>query len=242
MALHDLEVALAVLTRLPSRLAGAPGPREIEAAVHWFPLAGVLVGGLAAAAYLLAGLVGLPGLSALLVALAVQLLATGALHELGTARTVEELVAARHPGGGREPSGRHTATLVLILLLLGRIAALTGFWSPSSFAAALIGAGAASRALLPAVLLARGGVGTLRPERGRVGLGLALAAAVALTLLPPLLALQAMLWAVLAAAATTVWLVHRLGVCDGDGLGAVQQAAELAFLLALAAEGWPQEG
>lgn len=238
MPLHDLEVALAILTRLPSRLAAPPGPREVAAAVHWFPLAGALVGSLAGASYLLAGMVGLPGLSALLAALAVQLLATGAVHEIGTGRTVEAIAAAA-PDGDRPRSGPHAATLVLVLLILGRIAALTGFWSPASFTAALVAAGAASRAALPAVLLARSAASRLRPEPTRVALGLALAVAIALTLLPPWLALQALLWAALAAAAAAVWLIRRLGGCDGHGLGMVQQAAELAFLSALASEGWP---
>jgi adenosylcobinamide-GDP ribazoletransferase len=242
LSLHDLEVALAILTRLPSRLATAPGPREVEAAVHWFPLAGALVGALAGAAYLLAGTVGLPGLSALLLALAVQLLATGGLHEIGTARTVEAVAGAAGPAGEAAPTARHAATLVLCLLLLARVAALTSFWSPASLTAALVSAGAVSRAALAAVLLARSASRTLRPEPTRVGLGLGLACAIALALLPPFLAFQASLWSALAAAAVALWLVRELGSCDGNGLGTVQQAAELAFLLALAAEGWPREG
>ena len=240
LALHDLEVALAILTRLPSRLSSPPGPREFEASVPWFPLAGALVGGIAALVYLLAGLLGLPGLSALLAALAAQLLATGALHELGLARTVAAIgETAESAGGGRLERGILLAAIALVLLLLARVAALTSFWSPPSFAAALIAASAVSRAVLPIVLLATPGTTRLRPERSRVALGLGLAAAIALVLLPPLLAVQAILWAALAAAVTTVYLVRRLGGCDGDGLGAVQQAAELAFLGALAAEGWP---
>lgn len=241
MALHDLEVALAILTRLPSRLASPPGPRELEASVQWFPLAGAIVAALAALVYLLAGLIGLPGLSALLAALATQLLATGALHELGVARTIAALGEAPATGGdARERRGPYLAAIVLVLLLLARVAALTSFWSPVSFAAALIAASAVSRAVLPVVLIAGPAATTLRPERSRVALGAGLAAAIALVLLPPLLAAQAILWAGLAAAVTVVYLVRRLGGCDGDGLGAVQQAAELAFLLALAAEGWPR--
>lgn len=240
LALHDLEVALAILTRLPSRLSRPPGPRELEASVQWFPFAGALVGGIAALAYLVAGLLGLPGLSGLLAALATQLLVTGALHELGSARTVALIAdTSEPPGGGRPERGTLLAVVALVLLLLARVAALTSFWSPTSFAAALIGASAVSRAALPIVLLATPATTRLRPERSRVALGLGLAAAIALALLPPFLAVQAILWAGLAAAVTTVYLVRRLGGCDGDGLGAVQQAAELAFLTALAAEGWP---
>lgn len=240
MALHDLEVALAILTRLPSRLSSPPGPRELEASVPWFPLAGAVVGAIAAAVYLLAGLVGLPGLSALLTALAAQLLATGALHEVGLARTVAAIGENGASAGDRRAErGTYLAAILLVLTLLARVAALTSFWSPTSFAAAMIAASAVSRAALPVVLIASPATTTLRPERSRVALGLGLAGAVAVVVLPPLLAAQAILWAALAAAATTVYLARRLGGCDGDGLGAVQQAAELAFLTALAAEGWP---
>ena len=240
MALRDLEVALAVLTRLPSRLGAPPGPRELAAAVLWFPLAGALVGAIAGAAYFLAGSVGLPGLSALLVALAVQLLLTGALHEIGTAHTVEAVCEAG--GGPAAASRRHAATLALGLLLLTRVAALTSFWSPAAFAAALIAASAVSRAALPALLWAERHAQRVRPEPGRVALACGLALAIGLALLPPFLALQAALWAGLAGAATGLWLSRRLGGCDGHALGAVQQVCELAFLWALAAEGWPREG
>ncbi len=239
MALRDLEIALAVLTRLPSRLAAPPGPRELEASVLWFPLAGALVGALAAAAYLVAGVLGLPGLSALLLAIAVQLLATGAQHEIGLARTVEALAEGGRGAAGSRPHYAATATLVLVLL--ARVAALTSFWSPTAFAAALVAGCAVSRAVLAAVLLADG-AGGLRPEPARVALGGGLALAVTLALLPPATAAMVLLWAGLAAAAVALWLSRRLGGCDGDGLSAVQQAAELAFLLALSAEGWPREG
>lgn len=245
--LHDLKVACAVLTRLPVGLQAAPGRSELAASVHWFPLAGAAVGGLAALAFFLAGLAGLPGLPALLLALAVQLWATGALHECGLAATFDALEVGERggaPPARLEPTGR-PGTIALVLVLLARIAALTGLWSPASFAAALVAASAASRAVLPAVMLVLPPTGAhdpLRPESTRVALGLGLACAVAVVLLPPDVAAQSLLWAGLAAAVSAGALGHRLGGWTGDTLGAVQQAAELAFLLALAAEGWPRAG
>lgn len=237
--LTDLKIACAVLTRLPVGLAGPPSRAELLQAVHWFPLAGVVVGAAAALVFFLAGLAGLPGLPALLLALATQILATGALHEVGLAATLDAL----QPGAGRDAAAGRFGTLALILALLARIAALTTFWSPASFAAALVAASAASRAALPAVMLvqppAPGGSWD-RPDPARVALGLGLACAVALALLPPAVAVQALLWNGVAAAAVAITLGRRLGGCSAHGLGAVQQVGEIAFLFSLAADGWPR--
>jgi adenosylcobinamide-GDP ribazoletransferase len=237
--LTDLRVACAVLTRLPVGLTRPPGRAELLQSVHWFPIAGVAVGAAAALAFLLAGLIGLPGLPALLLALATQILATGALHEIGLAATLDAL----RPTTGRDAAGGRLGTLALVLAVLARVAALTTFWSPASFAAALVAASAASRAALPAVMLvqpaAPNGSGG-RPDPTRVALGRGLACAVAVALLPPRVAAQALLWAGLAAATVAVALGRRLGGCSGDGLGAVQQAGEIAFLLSLSADGWPR--
>lgn len=246
--LHDLKVACAVLTRLPVGIA-QPSRAELAAAVHWFPVAGAVVGAAAALVFLLAGLAGLPGLPALLLALAAQLWATGALHETGLAATVDALEVAGgggSPAGRSEPTGR-PGTIALVLVLLARIAALTSFWSPAAFAAALVAASAASRAALPAVMLVQppGSAQAprpARPEPARVALGLGLAGALAIALLPPPVAAQALLWAALATAATATALARRLGSCTGDTLGAVQQAGEIAFLLSLSADGWPGAG
>lgn len=237
--LTDLKVACAVLTRLPVGLADPPSRSELLQAVHWFPLAGVAVGAAAALVFFLAGLAGLPGLPALLLALATQILATGALHEVGLAATLDAL----QPAAGRDAAAGRFGTLALILALLARVAALTTFWSPASFAAALVAASAASRAVLPGVMLVQppaAGGSWERPDPARVGLGLGLACAVAVALLPPAVAVQALLWTGLAAAAVAVTLGRRLGGVSGHGLGAVQQAAEIAFLLSLAADGWPR--
>ncbi|MDW8342805.1 MAG: adenosylcobinamide-GDP ribazoletransferase [Geminicoccaceae bacterium] len=240
MPLHEIEVALATLTRFPSRLRTAPRPQQIASAVPWFPLAGAAVGAAAATVYFFAGVLGTPGLSAVLFALATQVLATGALHEVGLARTIEALAAlAPSSPTERERRGLFLAVIALVLLLLARTAALTSFWSPWSFAAALVAASAFSRAVFPVALLLAPASVALRPARGRVLSGLGLGFAIALALLPPLTALEATVWAASAAAATALYLAHRAGGCDTDGASAVQQAAELAFLLALAAEGWP---
>lgn len=240
MPLYDLEVAFAALTRFPSRLRAPPRPHEIEAAMQWFPLAGAAVGLAASCLYFAASALGLPGLCALLVALTGQLLASGAQHEVGVARTIETLAETRSPSPpAREQRGVYFATLALALLVLARVAALLSFWSPWSFAAAAIAAAAFSRALIPLVLVSLPSPTSLRPERARALLGLGLALAIALVLLPPFFVLAGALWAGVASMLSALYLRRRLGGCDRDALGMVQQIGELAFLFALASAGWP---
>ena len=61
---------------------------------------------------------------------------------------------------------------------------------------------------------------------------IAIAGAVALLPLPE--ATAALLAATAASLLLATWLGRRLGGCTGDTLGAVQQTAEIAFLLAVA--------
>ncbi len=85
-ALADPVAALALLTRLPlpGRLLAAAAPRG--AAAGWaYPLAGAVVGGIAALALGLAGALGLGAGPAAGLALAAAVIVTGGLHEDGLA-------------------------------------------------------------------------------------------------------------------------------------------------------------
>ena len=133
--------------------------------------------------------------------------------------------------------------LALVLSILLRWSCLAGLAeaSPHAAAMALVAVGAASRAalLLPFALLPAARPGGLAARTGRPGgatlaAGWAVAAAVALAALGPGTA------AVLAAAALAGLgcsaLAHaKIGGQTGDILGATQQMAEIAGLLALAA-------
>lgn len=233
----DLRAALGLLTRLPVAVTTAPDPR---AAWAW-PLAGALVGALAA----LAGGFGMalgvvPGVAAALV-LAVEAAATGGLHEDGLADCADGF------WGGRDPARRleimkdsrvgSYGVLGLGLVLLARWAALTALLTVGDWGA-VIAAAAMSRApmavLMAALPNARGsglsashGVPPVEVAATGValalGLGLILAGA---SVLPMALAM--------AAATGGVALVARakIGGQTGDVLGAAQQlalAAGLAF-------------
>lgn len=237
----DIAVALALLTRLPlPALPDAAFARQARAA--WaFPVAGAVVGGLAATVAGLALALGLDPVLAAGLALAAQVLLTGAMHEDGLADTADGL------WGGQTPERRleimkdsRIGSYGVLALLLGtglRWAALTsviaalGVW-------VLPALGALSRAGLPAVMAAlpRARPGGLsdsvgQPPQGTAALAAGLGLVCALPVLGPVPAL---------AAALALWSMARLarariGGQTGDILGAGQQMAELAALIALAA-------
>lgn len=241
-----LLIALQFLTRLPIRLPirlpGMPTPRQLGRSLLWYPLVGLLLGGvLLAAAGLLSG-VAVPLAAALLLALWV--LASGGLHLDGLADTVDAWVGGygdreRTLALMKDPCCGPMAVAALVLLLLLKFAAL---W-------ALLEAGAWA-ALLLAPLLGRAGVlllllGTPYVREG--GLGSALAAHVPqragwrvllASVLACLLAGWAGLLAVVAAAALFVLvrraLLQRLGGTTGDSAGALLELLECGVLVALA--------
>ncbi len=245
--LAEVQLALMLLTRLPAGVLPGPPPGIGQAA--WaFPLAGLAVGGVGAAVLGLALWPGLPPVVAAGLALAAMVLATGGLHEDGLADCADGF------GGGRDLAARleimrdsrigSYGALALILVTglrwqaLAALAAL-GAWQA---ALALLALAALSRAVMP-VLMAF--LPPARPE----GLGghaararssdavaaLALGLALALVFIGP----AAAFWAASAMALASLlmaWAAHRLiGGQTGDVLGATQQLAELAGLLAVLA-------
>ncbi len=239
------QVALAFLTRLPSGRIDGWRADDLAASAPWFPLVGLLVGALAAAAYGIASALGLAALPAAVLAVAAAMLATGGLHEDGLADFADAQ-------GGRDVEARlrimrdsrlgsfGAASLILALLL--RVSLLASLAAPGLVAPALLAAGALSRAPLPAAMTfwpaARpdglaAGAGRPHPGQALATLGVALLAS--LGLLPPAAAALSV-----AAAFAAAWLIgaaaqRQLGGITGDVLGAGQQAAEIAVLLVLAA-------
>lgn len=245
--LEDFRVACVFLTRLPLRLAHGVGLRDLADAVYMFPAVGVLVGLAGGIAYLVATGLGLPTLPASVLAVAAMVAVTGGLHEDGLADTADAIGA----GDDREKAlavmrdsriGTYGA-LALILVLVARLSALSSFWEPGFFLRAAVAGAAASRAAMPVVMLlqpsarASGLAASAgRPDPARVWAGIGLALALALLLLPAAAVLKAVAAAALTAAAAAAWLGRRFGGCTGDTLGAIQQLAELAFLLAVVTE------
>jgi adenosylcobinamide-GDP ribazoletransferase len=246
--LAKLAAALRFFTRLP--LPGAFGQSvgddgRLAAAVKHFPLAGAVVGALAALV-LLAMTRSFPPAVAAGVALAFTVWLTGALHEDGLADAADGLggVATRERALEimRDSRIGVFGACALVFSLGFRWAALAAIAGNSVFAAAaaLILAHAVSRgAIAPALAFSSyarvsGAASTVAAgiSREELAATAAICAAIAFILagLPGILATVA----AFAAAGLVLARAHgRLGGYTGDILGAMQQAAEVAALCVL---------
>jgi len=245
----ELLCAAIFLTRLPVRWHGAM-PDDLLGRSAWaFPVVGIAVGLAGAGAFAAAAGLGLAAPAAAVAAVAVQAALTGGLHEDGLADVADGF------GGGRGHDAKLAimrdsrlgtfGALTVLLAVLARVAALAQLGATGSampVLAALVTAGVVSRAAMPAVMRAlpparADGLGASRGRPGAavVGVGAALAAAVALAAAGPGGGAVALAAAALAAAGLAALARHQVGGFTGDVLGACQQAAEVAALLALAA-------
>lgn len=183
-ATDEFKFALGLFTRLPVGKARQIPPARLGRTVWCFPLIGALVGLLAALGALIGAGFGLGPWSVAIVAIAVELLVTGALHEDGFADVADSF-------GGRDRETRLRimrdsrigafGAVALWLLLSSRLVLLAGIAGEGiwTLVFALIGANAAARIalLIPLVLLppARGdglGAGLGEPQREAGGAAL----------------------------------------------------------------------
>ncbi|MFD3189464.1 adenosylcobinamide-GDP ribazoletransferase [Sedimentitalea sp. HM32M-2] len=242
-ALTDLVLALTLMTRLPMpRLPRAAF--ECQAGAVWaFPLVGAVVGVLAGAAGLAALALGLPAPVAAGLVLAVQILATGAMHEDGLADTADGLWGGWTPERRLEimkDSAIGTYGVLALVLTVGlRWAALTVLMPQGG--APVVAAAVLSRAGLPVLMRAlpparAGGLSRQvgAPTHNSVSLSVVLGFGLGwLAVGPPVLA--PVLTVLLAVCVLALVARARIGGQTGDILGAAQQLAELAALLALCA-------
>lgn len=243
--LNALRYAFLFLTRLPvGRIRGIEKMHIADGA--WaFPIVGVVVGGLAGGALYFAADTNLHPLACAFIALAVQALVTGALHEDGLADVADGMGAhgqKRTLEIMRDSRTGAYGVLALIFSVGVRAAALASIPGPGLAWAALIAAGAFSRAVLPVamLLLRQARTDGRAAEAGQPSLiAVLLAMAVASAALMLCLVGWVPLLAILAALPGGLWLLYwahrKLGGITGDVLGALQQLTEIAVLLAAAA-------
>lgn len=241
MALNGFLLSLQFLTRLPVR----PDWSEagMAASPRWYPAVGLVVGGLAALVWTLSPWS--PAITAL-VTLGALLALTGGLHEDGLADTLDGLGGMRSKERAmeimRDSRIGSYGVLALILSLGLRGAALVEL--PSAWA--LVAAAAASRGAMVWAMATSGYAraegagrsvaGGIEPEARRVaGVTVALALLPLLMVLPFGQVLGGIAGLGLGAFAMRAWYMRRLGGWTGDCLGAVQQMAEVGFLLGLLA-------
>lgn len=241
--LAEIRLALSFLTRLPVRL-GAEATAPLSSSVRAFPLVGALIGAAGATVLWIAGAIGLAGFPAALLALGAIALLTGALHEDGLADTADGLgargdVAARLAVMKDSRIGGFGA-LALVFAVGLKMAALARLPAPIA-ALALIATGAYSRALvgalmqLPAAKTSGLAWNAGEPPRGRALSAMALGLIALGLCLAPIAAAAAAIAGATGALALAWIAIKNFGGQTGDTLGAAQQAAETAALLAVSA-------
>jgi adenosylcobinamide-GDP ribazoletransferase len=239
--------ALAFLTRLPIGRAQAETPLLSLADTVWaFPVVGLIIGAIGGVAYVIAVALGLPALASALIAVAMTALVTGALHEDGLADTADGF------GGGatretkldimRDSRIGTFGVLALILSVGLRVVALADVGTRWHVFAALIAAHALARGVLPAAMhrLAPArddglGLSAGRPEQNQVFIGLAIALVIAVIAIGLRAGISAAIVTAIVALAIGRLAQRQIGGQTGDVLGAIEQGAETAALLAAAA-------
>jgi adenosylcobinamide-GDP ribazoletransferase len=238
--------ALSYFTRLPVPGWVGYSPDGLARAARYLPAIGLLVGAVGALVFWLAQHVW-PQPVAVVLSMVATIALTGAFHEDGLADTADGL------GGGwdkakilaimKDSRVGSYGVIAIIAALLGKFVLLASL-PAEQVVAALIAGHAMSRccavSLMATMDYARDDeTSKARPVAARLGVGPLLFvlcfAGLSLLLLAPEQILPAVALAVLA----TLWLAAKcrrwLGGYTGDCLGAVQQVAEIAFYLGLAA-------
>lgn len=242
---RDLRVAVLFLTRVPvGRIAGLEAG-SLAAAAWAFPLVGLIVGGISGGVlYTVAGTEISP-LGCALVALVMQAVVTGALHEDGLADVADGFGAhdrARALEIMRDSRIGAYGVLALIFSVGLRAVMISGIPGPGSALAAMLAAAMFSRGGLPFVMhfMAPARMDGLsqnagQPDFKRAATALIIGLAGLFTLLPLSVAFSAIVIAAGLGGAVLWWAHSRLGGQTGDVLGAVQQMMELAVYVVAAA-------
>lgn len=235
--------ALAFFTRIPCTRWAGQSEDDLNHAARYFPLAGIIVGGLAALVWWLTQCY-LPQELAIIASMAATLWLTGAFHEDGLADSVDGL------GGGWTKEQALTimqdsrigsyGAIALVMALLTKFEALIHL--PLLFLPAVLVAGhALSRFCAVLVIHTQRYVretGKAKSLAQQISAGELLLATL-FGLAPLALLSPALWWALLPVAVVWLWfslkLRQRLGGYTGDCLGAMQQLCELAFYLGVLA-------
>jgi adenosylcobinamide-GDP ribazoletransferase len=236
--LTDARVAVSLLTVLP---VGAPATARPGRAAAYYPLVGLVVGGLAGLVAVAAGPLG-PDLTAWLVLL-VWIGLTGGLHLDGFADSCDGLLATTSPERRleimRDPRAGAWAIVGLVLLLLGKWLALRGLAPALLLLPPLVARWAVVLAMVAFPAARPGGLGaTMRAGVGRRDVAVAsltvlvVVGAMGLAL-TPLVGLTPIAGG-LAVLGLGRWAAGRLnGGLTGDVYGALIEVVELLCLLAL---------
>ncbi|MDA7947838.1 MAG: adenosylcobinamide-GDP ribazoletransferase [Hyphomicrobiaceae bacterium] len=241
----DLLNAFGLLTRLPVPATDAVDPGTLSRSVWAYPVVGAVVGAIAALVWFAGQLAGLGGGLSAGLALASQVLVTGALHEDGLADFADGL------GGGREPDRvlaimRDSRIGTYGVLALGLVLGLR--WGGIAdlplhqVLAGLICAGLLGRlaivlllAMLKPARVDGLGVTVASPPKSAIAGAVLLSAGIVFLHLSIVAAGLAFVVAIAAAGGVALLAKRRIGGYTGDVLGAGEQITETAVLITLAA-------
>ncbi|MDE1173484.1 MAG: adenosylcobinamide-GDP ribazoletransferase [Parvibaculaceae bacterium] len=248
----DILVSLAFLTRLPLDVpAELFEKRPLTIASRAFPVAGAIIGLLGGLVYWFTAWLGLPVNVSAAITLAALLMITGAFHEDGLADVADgfgggwsrerKLEIMRDSRLGTYGSAALICTLLLRFTLITAYARLEGGGTggASIVINVLIASGAVSRCvaiivqhLVPPARTEGTGARAGRPLEVTVLQAMVAAGIIVFLAVNPVSAVMGIV-AALGAGAAVAFLAHRqIGGQTGDVLGATQQAAEVAFLIA----------
>lgn len=242
----QLFTALGFLTRLPVQPHDQLEPGSLAHALRFSPAVGAFAGAFAGAFYWLAVSFGFSTFIAALLGIVAGAMLTGGLHEDALSDMADGFSGGWTPERKMEIMsdgriGAHGA-LALILALLLRVGAMAQLGSPYRVMAALITAGALSRAMMYAAMYALPYARNtgLAHSAGRPGIhqaatALIMGAVIAWLALPFGTALAAIIAAGAGGLFTARMAKRHVGGQTGDILGAVQQISEICALLLLAA-------
>ncbi len=239
--------ALQLLTRLPTPILNpAPRPEELGQSVLFFPVVGLLIGALLVGLHTMPLRMIDPGVSAVLL-LAVWVLITGGLHLDGLADSADAWIGGQGDRDRtlaimKDPRSGPMAITVVVLVLLGKFAALQVLLPTDDASMILLSAPILGRTIIVLLLITTPYV---RPD----GLGAPYAKALprfgcgSLILLIAVAVITFMGWrgVILIAALSIVFFILRrgfvvwLGGVTGDTLGAACESAETVTLLIAAA-------
>jgi adenosylcobinamide-GDP ribazoletransferase len=241
----DVAAALLFSTRLPLPRAATITGTDIARASWALPVAGAIVGLIAAAVYWLARLADVPPFPAAGLTVVASLVVTGCLHEDGLADVADSFGASareRKLEIMRDSKIGTYGVCALFMSLLLRSSALASIAEPELAAPVLVAAHMAGRAGMPLFMRL---VPPARADGLSVGVGTPPRASATAAVLIGIVALAVGLgpaagvcaFALIAAGfASLAWLsVRQIGGQTGDVLGALEQIGEIVVLLVAAA-------
>jgi adenosylcobinamide-GDP ribazoletransferase len=243
--IDDLRLATGLLTRVPMPHPDGAMPAGLARAQRAFPLVGAMIGLVVGLVDLSLLAISIPPLAAAALALGASAALTGAMHEDGLADVGDGF------GGGRDRAAKllimrdsRLGTYGAIILLVSFSARLSALASlpAAAIVPGLVVAHALGRAAIPVLAASMpfardNGLGTSagRPEGASVIAAVIVAVVIAFLCLTAKEALVAIAVTVAGAATMAVLAWRQIGGVTGDVFGAVEQVAETAVLVMLAA-------